>query len=132
MNTSNRYLVDGMITSGVLYSPEIVRAFRAIDRKDFTIENDPGTVYRDAPLPIGYGQTISQPSTVAFMLELLGPKKGKRSLMLVAEAGGLSLCSERSLERRVLLMVWRSYQSLSIMVVRIVRNTNYLGYTCIE
>jgi protein-L-isoaspartate(D-aspartate) O-methyltransferase len=33
-------------------------------------------IYEDAPLPIGKGQTISQPSTVAFMLELLEPQEG--------------------------------------------------------
>ncbi len=36
--------------------------------------------YEDAPLPIGYGQTISQPATVAFMLELLEPRAGDKIL----------------------------------------------------
>lgn len=87
MNTSNEQLVDGMTASGILHSSQIVDAFRAIDRKDFVVENDPLMIYRDAPLPIGYGQTISQPSTVAFMLELLGPKSGEKILDVGSGSG---------------------------------------------
>ena len=41
----------------------------------------------DAPLPIGFGQTNSQPSTVAFMLELLQPK-GKQKILDVGFGSG--------------------------------------------
>lgn len=41
----------------------------------------------NAPLPIGYGQTISQPLTVAFMLELLEPREGDKILDVGSGSG---------------------------------------------
>jgi len=53
-----------------------MHAFEAIDRADFIPEELKAYAYRDEPLFIGAGQTISQPYTVAFMLEELEPKEG--------------------------------------------------------
>ena len=69
-------LLNSMKASGVLESPEIIDAFKKIDRKFFVPEDLKEHIYIDRPLPIGKNQTISQPTTVAFMLELLCPKKG--------------------------------------------------------
>ncbi len=44
-------------------------------------------IYIDAPLPIGKNQTISQPSTVAFMLEQLAPKEGNDILDIGSGSG---------------------------------------------
>ncbi len=43
--------------------------------------------YRDGPLPIGYGQTISQPFIVAYMTELVKPAKGKKALEIGTGSG---------------------------------------------
>ena len=43
--------------------------------------------YGDYPLPIGHGQTISQPYTVAYMLELLQPERGDRVLDVGSGSG---------------------------------------------
>lgn len=56
---------------GVLNSPLLIESFDAVDRKDFVPAALRAEAYGDYPLPIGAGQTISQPYTVAFMLELL-------------------------------------------------------------
>ncbi len=69
-------LVNSLIENDVLHSPEIIDAFRSIDRKDFVLDIYKTSAYEDRPLPIEYNQTISQPTTVAFMLELLEPRKG--------------------------------------------------------
>jgi len=61
---------------GVLKSAKIIAAFEAVDRQDFVPEEMGGLAYVDEPLPIGFGQTISQPSTVAFMLEHLDAREG--------------------------------------------------------
>ena len=45
------------------------------------------SAYEDCALPIGYGQTISQPYTVAFMLELLGPKEKDKILDVGSGSG---------------------------------------------
>lgn len=80
-------MVDNLIKRGYLKTPEIIRAFRAIDRQDFVMSDYLAESYEDYPLPIGDEQTISQPSTVAFMLELLQPKEGEIVLDLGAGSG---------------------------------------------
>lgn len=68
-------LIINLIREGTLRTPEIVDAFLEVDRKDFVKEEFQKLAYGDHPLPIGHGQTISQPTTVAIMLELLRPQK---------------------------------------------------------
>ena len=75
---SNSELVRGLIEEGYLKTERIIEAFLGVDRKDFVLEQYEDEAYLDIPLPIGYGQTISQPATVAFMLELLQPEEGDK------------------------------------------------------
>ena len=63
-----------------IQEPEIVGAFKAIRRYDFMPDNIKAQNGVDAPLPIGHGQTISQPSAVGSMLEWLQPHRGQRIL----------------------------------------------------
>lgn len=77
---TNEELINHLKKNGVLRSKEIINAFLNIDRKKFILEEYLDQAYNDYPLPIGYGQTISQPFTVAFMLELLQPQKGQKVL----------------------------------------------------
>lgn len=73
-------MIDILIQKGVLHTPKILEAFRAIDRKKFIPEDMEDLAYLDEALPIGFGQTISQPYTVVFMLELLMPESGNNIL----------------------------------------------------
>ena len=73
-------LIHSLITGGYLKTPAIVEAFRKIDRKGFVPEAMKVWAYLDQPLSIGQGQTIYQPLTVAFMLELLEPAAGQKVL----------------------------------------------------
>jgi protein-L-isoaspartate(D-aspartate) O-methyltransferase len=50
----------------------VLRAMRSVPRHRFVRPGDEGRAYADRPLPIGYGQTISQPYIVAAMTALLG------------------------------------------------------------
>ncbi len=84
---SNKELIRSMQNSGVLRTPRIIKAFEKIDRKYFVPEGFEETIYVDAPLPIGKGQTISQPTTVAFMLEWLDAKEGDRVLDIGSGSG---------------------------------------------
>ncbi len=72
-----KQLIDHLVVSGVLKSRSIINAFQCIDRADFVPDEFRDSAYVDEPLPIGFGQTISQPWTVAFMLELLAPEPGE-------------------------------------------------------
>ena len=80
-------LIDSLIKDGYLKTPEIIEAFKAIDRANFVSNELKGDAYLNVPLSIGFGQTISQPLTVAFMLELLQPKKGEKILDVGAGSG---------------------------------------------
>lgn len=72
-----RKLVTNLIKSGYLKTDIITDAYLKIDRARFVLPEYEKYAYDDVPLPIGYGQTISQPLTVAMMLELLDPQKGQ-------------------------------------------------------
>lgn len=80
-------LIDNLIRRGYLKTPAIINAFKKIKRKDFVLAIDKRDAEIDAPLPIGVDQTISQPLTVAFMLELLSPKKGDKILDVGSGSG---------------------------------------------
>ena len=80
-------LVKDLIERGHLKSERIIEAFRQIDRAEFVPADMAGQAYEDIALPIGYGQTISQPLTVAFMLELLDPQEGQNILDVGSGSG---------------------------------------------
>lgn len=65
----------------------IDETFKAIDRKDFVLPQDKANAAEDRPLPIGYGQTISQPSTVRKMLEWLDAQPGDKVLDIGSGSG---------------------------------------------
>lgn len=80
-------LINDLIKQGYLKTPLIIEAFKNIKRKDFVSADLKDQADVNAPLPIGYSQTISQPLTVAFMLELLQPKPGEKILDIGAGSG---------------------------------------------
>ena len=87
MSTDYEDLINSLIKDGYLKTPEIIEAFKAIDRTDFVPEECKDDACVNAPLPIGFDQTISQPLTVAFMIELLEPKAGEKILEIGAGSG---------------------------------------------
>ncbi|KKU10241.1 MAG: Protein-L-isoaspartate(D-aspartate) O-methyltransferase [Parcubacteria group bacterium GW2011_GWA2_46_7] len=84
---SHQDLVTRLIQSNVLKTSAIIDAFKKIDRKDFVLEAFADEAYGNYPISIGGGQTISQPWTVAFMLELLNPLAGDRVLDIGSGSG---------------------------------------------
>ena len=87
MISSASGLADYLEHAGVLETPALKRAFETIDRADFVPKSQKANAYADEPLLIGEGQTISQPYTVAFMLERLRPAAGERILDIGAGSG---------------------------------------------
>ena len=80
-------LIDHLCANGVLRTPKIIEAFEKVDRKNFILDEYAQMAYDDNALPIGHGQTISQPYTVAFMLELLAPKVDENILDVGSGSG---------------------------------------------
>jgi protein-L-isoaspartate(D-aspartate) O-methyltransferase len=67
--------------------PEVMRAMGTVRRHRFVPERYAGRAYGNHPLPIGHGQTISQPYIVALMSNLLGLKPGARVLEVGTGSG---------------------------------------------
>jgi len=83
-------LTDDLIKEGWLKTPDIIAAFRKIKRADFLPEDMRDLAELNEALSIGFGQTISQPLVVAFMLELLAPKEGEKILDVGSGSGWTS------------------------------------------
>ena len=80
-------LTDKMVKEGWLKTPRTIEAFKKIKRADFMPEDIVSLAEINEALPIGYGQTISQPLVVAFMLEKLSPKEGDKVLDVGSGSG---------------------------------------------
>lgn len=65
----------------------VLAAMRMVPRHCFVPAGEQDYAYADEPLPIGYGQTISQPYIVALMTQLLGLRKGARVLEIGTGCG---------------------------------------------
>jgi len=83
-------LIDSLIEDGWLKTPRIIEAFRKIKRADFMSDDIKNLAELNEALPIGYGQTISQPLTVAFMLEQLQPEPCQKILDIGSGSGWTS------------------------------------------
>jgi protein-L-isoaspartate(D-aspartate) O-methyltransferase len=62
-------------------------AMKKVPRHKFVPPNNIERAYNDSPLPIGYGQTISQPYIVAYMTEVIDPKPGQKVLEIGTGSG---------------------------------------------
>jgi protein-L-isoaspartate(D-aspartate) O-methyltransferase len=80
-------LIDSLIKEGWLKTPRIIDAFRKIKRIDFLSQDMKDLSELNEALPIGFGQTISQPLVVAFMLEKLQPELGEKILDVGSGSG---------------------------------------------
>jgi protein-L-isoaspartate(D-aspartate) O-methyltransferase len=65
----------------------VLDAMRSVPRHEFVPSRLRGQAYRNRPLDIGYGQTISQPYIVAIMTDLIAPEAGDRILEIGTGSG---------------------------------------------
>ncbi len=80
-------MVRDQIEDRGISTPAVLAAIRAVPRHLFVPPELRGQAYEDYPLPIGYGQTISQPYIVAFMTDLLGPRNESKVLEIGTGSG---------------------------------------------
>ena len=91
--TQKEKLIDSLKKKG--FPSLIINAFEKVTREEFLPDNVAAYAYDDIALPIEDGSTISQPSTIAFMLSLLDPKQNQKVLEIGSGSGyALALISE--------------------------------------
>ncbi len=66
---------------------ETIRAMHLVARHRLVPKEQVDNAYQDGPLPIGYGQTISQPYIVAYMTQAIKPEKGQKILEIGTGSG---------------------------------------------
>lgn len=84
--TERKELVETLRKRGIK-NENVLQAFLKVERHLFVPEIMRFNAYKDVALPIGQGQTISQPYTVAFMTEALNPKPNDRILEIGTGSG---------------------------------------------
>lgn len=80
-------MVEEQMRARGIRDPRVLDAMRRVPRHRFVPEAQRPAAYRDSPLPIGYGQTISQPYIVAFMTEALQVAPSDRVLEIGSGSG---------------------------------------------
>jgi protein-L-isoaspartate(D-aspartate) O-methyltransferase len=86
-NTAREKMVANQISARGITDPETLKAMRTVPRHLFVPKEYENDAYGDFPLPIGNGQTISQPFIVAYMTEVVKPDRNKRALEIGTGSG---------------------------------------------
>jgi len=82
----NNMIESQIIRRGITDST-VINAMKSVDRSIFVRDTEKEYSYDDSPLPIGYGQTISQPYIVAYMTEILQIKNDHKILEIGTGSG---------------------------------------------
>ncbi|HXH17472.1 MAG TPA: protein-L-isoaspartate(D-aspartate) O-methyltransferase [Chitinophagales bacterium] len=88
-------MVKTQIESRGVKDAAVLNAMRKVKRHLFIPEESRNKAYQDGPVPIGYGQTISQPYIVAYMTEVIKPQKHFKVLEIGTGSGyQAAVCAE--------------------------------------
>ena len=84
---ARKRMIDDQIRARGVTNQAVLDAMRKVPRHLFVPPNLRDAAYDDGPLPIGQGQTISQPYIVAYMTEALGIRPGEHVLEIGTGSG---------------------------------------------
>jgi protein-L-isoaspartate(D-aspartate) O-methyltransferase len=84
---ARRTMIDEQLVPRGIKDPRVLEAMAAVPRHRFVSPQFEGVAYDDRPLPLGMGQTISQPFMVARATELAEPAPGDNALEIGAGCG---------------------------------------------
>jgi len=82
-----RRMIDEQLRDHGITDVRVLEAMGRVPREEFVPRTLQSAAYEDGPLPIGFGQTVSQPFTVAYMCQLLELKGGEKILEIGAGSG---------------------------------------------
>ena len=106
--------------------PRVLEAMRKVPRHEFVPEDGRHEAYDDRPLPIGHGQTISQPYIVAFMTEALG-LKGTEKVLEVGTGSGYQAAVLSGLAKEVFTI--EIVEPLGIQAAEVLKRLGYKNVT---
>jgi protein-L-isoaspartate(D-aspartate) O-methyltransferase len=86
-DAARKHMVERQLAARGIKDERVLAAMGKVPRHEFVPEGHRAAAYGDRPLPIGQGQTISQPYIVAFMTEAIGPRSGQRVLEVGTGSG---------------------------------------------
>ena len=131
----DRMVREQLVARGIR-DETVLRAMGSVPRHLFVAEALSGQAHGDHPLPIGHGQTISQPYVVALMSELLEAEKGMRVLEIgtgsgyqaaVLDAMGLEVYTIERL-RELYFQTSKLFMRLRLMNIRMKLDDGTLGW----
>jgi protein-L-isoaspartate(D-aspartate) O-methyltransferase len=85
--TARIKMVETQIVARGISDTKIIESFKKVPRHLFVPAEYEKDAYGDYPVPIGYGQTISQPFIVAYMTEVVKPDRKKKALEIGTGSG---------------------------------------------
>ena len=129
-------MVERQIAARGIHDPRVLAAMLEIPRHLFIPPPYDRAAYDDNPLPIGSGQTISQPYIVALMTELLHPKATDNVLEIGAGSGYQAAILSRLVQRLTTIerittvadLARRNLKSIGIDNVVVIEGDGTLGY----
>jgi protein-L-isoaspartate(D-aspartate) O-methyltransferase len=123
---ARRKMVEDQIAARGVLNPQILAVMESVPRHLFVRADDQAWAYADGPLPLGHGQTISQPYIVALMTELLHLKSTDRVLEIGTGSGyQAAILGELSAEVHTVEMI-------PDLATQASRTLNDLGYNNIH
>ena len=87
MEAERQRMVEEQLQARDITDPEVLEAMATVPRHEFMPESQRPLAYTDQPLPIGHGQTISQPYIVALMTQSLDLQPGEKVLEIGTGSG---------------------------------------------
>jgi len=129
-------MVERQIEARGIHDIRVLAAMREIPRHHFIPPPYDQSAYDDNPLPIGNGQTISQPYIVALMTELLRPKRSDNVLEIGAGCGYQAAVLSRLVHRlttieripAIVILARNNLTSLGIQNVEVIEGDGTQGY----
>ena len=130
------WMVETQIKARGVKDPRVLSAMLKVERHFFVPKELQSSAYADQPLPIGEGQTISQPYIVAFMTELLD-LKGTERVLEIGTGSGYQAAILAELAREVYtieiveplgISAQQRLQSLGYRNIRVKVGDGYMGW----
>lgn len=122
------WMVETQLRSRDITDARVLEAFQAVPRHEFVPPEHITQAYDDCPLPIGEGQTISQPYMVAAMTQALA-LSGVETVLEVGTGSGYQAAILARLARRVYTI--ERYASLSTSACERLQRLGYTNVTCL-